>query len=152
MGSGLIGDPTPGGPVLDRSTRRHDIRNVPNIGRYEVGDEIGRGAMGVVYLARDPRVDRQVALKVFSLRKGLPAEPESECRARFLREAHAAGALSHPAIVTIHDAGEDPLTRVPFIVMEHVPGEPITDYCDRHSLTVRERLELLKLPLFGEAS
>ena len=103
------------------------FRYVPNIGRYEVGGEIGRGAMGVVYLARDPRVDRAVALKVLSVRTGLPAEQENEYRERFLREARAAGALSHPAIVAIHDAGEDPSTGVPFIVMEHVAGKSLRE-------------------------
>ena len=82
-------------PIFDRVAR---------IGRYEIENEIGRGSMGVVYLAHDPHVRRRIALKTFVLPRGLSAAQEREFSERFLREAQAAGALSHPAIVTIHDA------------------------------------------------
>jgi serine/threonine protein kinase len=90
-------------------------------GRYEILNELGRGAMGVVYKARDPKINRVVAVKTVSL-SGQPPEEEREYRERFVREAEAAGRLSHPGIVTIFDVGEEPETRIPYIVMEFVSG------------------------------
>ncbi len=98
-----------------------------SIGRYEIEGEIGRGAMGVVYLARDPRVRRAVALKTCLAPDGLPPERQREYQERFLREAQSAGALDHPAIVTIYDAGEDPASGLPYIAMEYVDGETLRD-------------------------
>ena len=92
------------------------------IGRYEVAREIGRGAMGIVYLAHDPRVRRPVAVKTFCMPAGLGAEQMEEYRERFRREAHAAGRLSHPGIVTVYDVDQDGETGLPFIAMEYVPG------------------------------
>lgn len=93
-------------------------------GRYEVLAELGRGAMGVVYKARDPKINRVVAVKTINL-SGQPPEEELEYRERFLREAEAAGRLSHPGIVTIFDVGEEPETRAPYIVMEFVGGQSL---------------------------
>jgi len=93
------------------------------IGRYEIVSTLGKGAMGVVYLARDPLIDRQVALK--TLRVDLDAEYAGEFRERFLREAKAAGRLNHPGIVTIHDVGEDPETGLVFIAMEFIQGRDL---------------------------
>jgi serine/threonine protein kinase len=94
------------------------------IGRYEVISELGRGAMGVVYKAQDPTIGRLVAIKVLSLdaptEVGVP-----DARDIFLREARAAGRLSHPGIVTIHDALEDPESRSCYIVMEFIPGKTL---------------------------
>lgn len=96
-----------------------------NLGRYCVEREIGRGAMGVVYSARDPKIDRTVAIKTISFEGQDPAD-EAEFRERFLLEARAAGRLSHSGLVTIFDAGEDPETHVPYIVMEFVRGQPLS--------------------------
>jgi len=100
---------------------------VSRIGRYEVDGEIGRGAMGVVFLAHDPHLQRKIALKTIALPRGLSAERRTEFRERFLREARAAAALSHPGIVTIYDAGQDEDSRRPFIAMEYVPGRTLRD-------------------------
>jgi serine/threonine protein kinase len=105
-------------------------------GRYEILGELGRGAMGVVYKARDPQIDRIVALKTVSLR-GQDPEPENEFRLRFLNEAQAAGRLHHPGIIAIFDVGEDGETRDPYIVLEYVDGEAL------NRILARER----KLPL-----
>src|SRR6185437_12847641 len=94
------------------------------VGRYEVLSAIGRGAMGMVYQARDPRIDRTVALKTISL-SGQDIAEEKEYRERFLLEAQAVGRLSQPGIVTIFDAGEDPETHEPYIAMEYVQGESL---------------------------
>ena len=94
------------------------------MGRYQIEAEIGRGAMGVVYRARDPQIDRLVAIKTISLAGQEPGE-EQAYRERFVQEARAAGRLSHPGIVAIYDAGEDPNSQEPFLVMEYVAGEPL---------------------------
>jgi serine/threonine protein kinase len=93
-------------------------------GRYEVIAEVGRGAMGVVYKARDPKIDRFVAVKTISLSNQNPEE-EREYRERFFHEAQAAGRLLHPGIVTIFDTGEDPEGHVAFIVMEFIAGQSL---------------------------
>ena len=86
--------------------------------RYELGDELGRGGMGVVYRAHDTVLDRDVAVKVLN-QTGLGTEG----RARLLSEAQAVAKLNHPNIVTVHDAGE--IEGTPYIVMELVEGESL---------------------------
>ena len=95
-----------------------------HLGRYEILVEIGRGGMGVVYRARDPKIDRLVAIKTISL-FGQEPEDVREYRERFVLEARAAGRLSHPGIVTIFDIGEEPENHDPYIVMEYVTGESL---------------------------
>jgi serine/threonine protein kinase len=100
------------------------------LGRYQIEAEIGRGAMGVVFRALDPKIDRPVAIKTISLSDQDP-EYEHEYRERFAREVRAAGRLSHPGIVTIFDAGEDPETHEPFFAMEYVPGQTLSEFAAR---------------------
>jgi eukaryotic-like serine/threonine-protein kinase len=95
------------------------------LGRYEIEAEIGRGAMGVVYRARDPKIDRLVAIKTISIFEQ-DSDEEREFRDRFFLEAKAAGGLSHPGLVTIFDVGEEPGSRLPYIVMEYVEGRPLS--------------------------
>src|SRR4051812_23497975 len=113
--------------VLENLKILHLVKIQPYdcLGRYRVESEVGRGAMGVVYRARDPKIERDVAIKTISL-AGQDSGEELEYRERFLQEARAAGRLSHPGIVAIFDASEDPSTREPFLVMEYVPGEPLS--------------------------
>lgn len=92
------------------------------LGRYEVVRELGKGAMGVVYLGRDPVIGRMVALKTIRA-VGEDEAERKEFGERFLREAQAAGILSHPSIVTVHDVGEDDLSHTSFIAMEYVEGK-----------------------------
>jgi eukaryotic-like serine/threonine-protein kinase len=103
---------------------RMDDGKKDRFGRYEILSELGRGAMGIVYKARDPKINRVVAVKTISL-AGQPPEDEQEYRERFFREAEAAGRLSHPGIVTVFDIGEEPETRAPYIVMEFVAGQSL---------------------------
>jgi serine/threonine protein kinase len=111
-------------------------------GRYEVVAELGRGAMGVVYEARDPRIDRLVALKTVSL-LGQEPEQEAEFRQRFTYEAQAAGRLHHPGIVAVFDAGEEIETHEPFIVMERVVGESLSRVLSREKkLALPQALQL----------
>jgi len=95
------------------------------IGRYTIVETLGQGAMGKVYLARDPVIGRNVAVKVIAIRPDLSDEEAGQYRERFLREAQAAGALIHPNIVAVHDIGQDAATGSPYIVMEHVPGQDL---------------------------
>jgi len=91
-------------------------------GRYEVIELLGQGAMGAVYKAQDPAIDRLVAVKTMGGPVLAFPEHREEFLARFRQEARAAGRLSHPGIVSIHDVGVDESTSTPFIVMEYVPG------------------------------
>jgi serine/threonine protein kinase len=92
------------------------------LGRYQIVAELGRGAMGAVYEAHDPRIDRVVAIKIITVSAAGPRE-KREYRSRFIREARAAGRLTHPGIVTIYDVDEDPASHTPYIAMEFVPGK-----------------------------
>ncbi|HET6372806.1 MAG TPA: serine/threonine-protein kinase [Candidatus Polarisedimenticolia bacterium] len=91
------------------------------MGRYLLREPIGRGAFGEVWRAADPHLTRQVAIKILNLPAGMGPRQRDEWEQRFLREARAAGMLSHPGIVTIHDVGVAEDGR-PFIVMELVDG------------------------------
>jgi serine/threonine-protein kinase len=93
------------------------------IGRYELVAELGRGAMGAVYRALDPLIQREVAVK--TIRMHLAPREEADFRARFMREAKAAGRLNHPSIVTIYDAGE--WHGVAYIVMAYLPGASLRE-------------------------
>jgi len=94
-----------------------------HIGRYEILEELGRGAMGAVYKARDPQIGRIVAIKVI-LTANLSKEDLEHYKERFYREAQTAGQMTHVGIVTIHDIAEDEKGQ-PFLVMEYVHGTPL---------------------------
>lgn len=96
------------------------------LGRYEIVRELGKGAMGIVYLAKDPLIGRLVALKTIRATRGDDDETK-EFQQRFVREAQAAGILNHPAIVTVHDIGQDETTGMSFIAMEYVEGQNLKE-------------------------
>ena len=98
----------------------------PRLGRYELERELGRGAMGTVYLGRDPRINRVVAIKAIPIVEEFSEEDLPEARNRFFREAEMAGRLKHPGIVTVHDAGED--GGIAWIAMEYVSGHLLSEY------------------------
>lgn len=97
----------------------------PVLGRYQVERELGRGAMGVVYLGRDPKIQRMVAIKTVDLKQFSTHEAQN-ITARFFREAEAAGKLNHPNIVTIFDAGED--GDLAYIAMDYATGKPLSEW------------------------
>lgn len=97
------------------------------IGRYEVSDEIGHGAMGTVWRARDPLIERTVAIKTVDLTQ--LRQEGADAETRFLREAQSAGRLSHPNIVTIYDIGET--DKLAYIAMEYLPGATLRDVMDK---------------------
>ncbi len=103
------------------------------IGRYEIIRELGRGAMGVVYRARDPKIDREVAIKTIKLSDKADSSEIEGLRARLVREAQSAGKLSHPNIVTVYDVDE--VDDVAFIAMELVEGQTLEDLLKRGRIT-----------------
>ncbi len=100
---------------------------INNLGRYEIVSELGRGAMGVVYKAKDPLIDRMVAIKTINL-QSLPPDKKKEYEARFYQEAKAAGRLSHPNIITIYDLGEN--EGIAYIAMELLEGKELQHLVD----------------------
>jgi serine/threonine protein kinase len=108
------------------------------IGKYEVIEQIGRGGMGTIFRARDPILERSVALKVIS-----DLEVTPELRSRFFREAQACARITHPNIVIVHDMGEDD-GRL-FIVMELLEGEELRRVIARHEqLSLPEKLDIVR--------
>src|SRR5947209_3185283 len=117
---------------------------IKKLGRYELLEELGRGSMGIVYKAKDPQIDRLVAIKTISL-FGQAPEDESEYLTRFFVEARAAGRLTHPGIVTIYDVGEVADTHAPYIVMEYVCGQPLNQLLETSSggkLSIEQALQI----------
>ncbi len=118
----LGGGSHPGGTlVLDGD----DIQK-PMLGRYQVERELGKGAMGVVYLGRDPKINRVVAIKTMALSQEFDADELEEVKERFFREAETAGRLNHPNIVTIYDAGEE--HDLAYIAMEFLKGKDLAPF------------------------
>jgi len=104
-----------------------DIFAAMKIGRYEILDEIGQGAMGTVYQARDPLIERTVAIKTVSISQ--LQQEGTDAESRFLREAQSAGRLSHPNIVTIYDVGE--ANGLAYIAMEYLSGMTLRDVMNK---------------------
>lgn len=104
-----------------------DLGIKPTVGRYEVMSELGQGAMGIVYKARDPKINRFLAIKTIRFSDEFEAEKIQEIKERFMREAQIAGRLAHPAIVAIYDVGED--YDLTYLAMEYLDGESLQKYC-----------------------
>jgi CHASE2 domain-containing sensor protein len=99
----------------------------PMLGRYQVEKELGKGAMGVVYLGKDPKIGRVVAIKTMALSQEFAGDELVDARERFFREAETAGRLQHQNIVTIFDAGEE--HDLAYIAMEFLKGKDLADHC-----------------------
>jgi serine/threonine-protein kinase len=99
----------------------------PMLGRYQVDKELGKGAMGVVYLGKDPKIGRVVAIKTMALSQEFAGEELTDARERFFREAETAGRLQHQNIVTIFDAGEE--HDLAYIAMEFLKGRDLAEFC-----------------------
>jgi len=104
------------------------------LGRYQMLEVLGSGAMGVVYKAYDSQLDRSVAVKVVTV-------AGEETRARMVREARALAKLNHPNVVTVHEVGEDDGEM--YVAMEYVEGGTLAQWCEAHSQPSRERTETL---------
>lgn len=114
----------------------------PMLGRYEIDKELGKGAMGVVYLGKDPKISRVVAIKTLALSQEFEPDELEDVKARFFREAETAGRLSHPNIVTMYDAGEE--HDLAFIAMEFLKGRDLAVHTKPDNLLpVPKVLEIL---------
>ncbi len=115
-------------PVRADSTMPLRNGGTPNmLGRYKILKELGRGAMGIVYLGKDPTIQRFVAIKTVRLDEGDGPDRLQDVKARFFREAESTGRLSHPNIVTIYDAGEQ--HNLGYIAMEFLEGTTLREWC-----------------------
>ena len=140
---------TPAAPVAPVAPAaplaRQNVEEVPadqRLGRYVLVREIGRGAMGIVYLGRDSAINRQVAIKAIPLAAEFSDTELAEARVRFFREAETAGRLNHPNIVTIYDVGEE--RGLAYIAMEYLKGRHLSDYsASNNLLEPRKVLELI---------
>jgi CHASE2 domain-containing sensor protein/predicted Ser/Thr protein kinase len=131
------GSSHPGGTLLLSG----DGVEKPMLGRYQVEKELGKGAMGVVYLGRDPKIGRTVAIKTLALSAEFEGAELNEARERFFREAETAGRLQHPHIVTIFDAGEE--QDLAYIAMEFLQGRDLMEHTrPGHLLPVDTVLEI----------
>jgi eukaryotic-like serine/threonine-protein kinase len=115
-------------------------KKTTKIGRYRIVDELGRGAMGIVYKAEDPNLDRLVALKTIILPED--AEEHGEYRKRFFLEAKAAGKLNHPHIVTTFDCGE--LDGMAYLAMELLEGIDLRTRMTKQGVTALEAIEIAR--------
>nr|WP_222622902.1 serine/threonine-protein kinase [Ramlibacter cellulosilyticus] len=114
----------------------------PFLGRYQVEKELGKGAMGVVYQGRDPKIGRVVAIKTMALSQEFEGDELVDARERFFREAETAGRLQHQNIVTIFDAGEE--HDLAYIAMEFLKGRDLVDHCkDGNLLPVPQVLSIV---------
>jgi serine/threonine-protein kinase len=109
-----------------------DLETRPTVGRYEILDELGQGAMGMVYKARDPKINRLVAIKTIRFSDEFEGDKVSEVKERFFKEAELAGRLSHPSIISIYDVGED--YELTYMAMELLKGKDLEHYCQKDTL------------------
>jgi serine/threonine-protein kinase len=104
----------------------------PMLGRYQVEKELGKGAMGVVYMGKDPKINRTVAIKTMALSQEFEPDELAGAKERFFREAETAGRLNHPNIVSIYDAGEE--HDLCYIAMEFLKGHDLVRYTKPNAL------------------
>ncbi len=126
--SGSGGGQAPNGTLVISTTGLQK----PMIGRYQIDRELGRGAMGMVYLGHDPKIGRTVAIKTMSLAQEFEGDKLADVKARFFREAETAGRLNHPNIVTIYDVGED--QDLSYIAMDYLKGDNLMTWCKPETL------------------
>ncbi|RLB99441.1 MAG: serine/threonine protein kinase, partial [Deltaproteobacteria bacterium] len=128
----IFGDDFLGGGSAGDSLLSTGSDTRPTLGRYEVIKQLGKGAMGVVYLGKDPRINRTTAIKTFRFGDDFEPAEAKQMKLKFFREAESAGTLSHPNIVTIYDAGEE--QELAYIAMEYLEGDDLQKYTKKNSL------------------
>jgi hypothetical protein len=134
--------PTPAAAAADAAVTASASPETQRLGRYQLEREIGRGAMGIVYLGRDTAINRMVAIKAIPLASEFSDAELVEARSRFFREAETAGRLNHPNIVTIYDVGEE--RGLAYIAMEYLKGRHLSDYAKSNNLLEpRKVLEII---------
>ena len=134
--------PNPAPPAAAAAGANTGAADVQRLGRYQLEREIGRGAMGIVYLGRDTAINRMVAIKAIPLASEFSDAELVEARSRFFREAETAGRLNHPNIVTIYDVGEE--RGLAYIAMEYLKGRHLSNYAKSDTLMEpRKVLEII---------
>jgi tRNA A-37 threonylcarbamoyl transferase component Bud32 len=137
-GTVLLGEQrVPDSPVEEGGEQ---VGHPESFGRYRVVREVGRGAMGIVYLARDDTIGRSVAVKTLRVDPMLSAAEMREVTERFEREARAAGMLSHPNVVTVYDVGDEGGT--PYMAMEFLEGAPLGDIMEEGPMTIERAADV----------
>jgi len=126
MGGPIGGGKKDGTVVIEGSSVK------PTLGRYEIQKELGRGAMGIVYLGKDPKINRSVAIKTVRFDDDVDEATAKSVKERFFREAESAGTLNHPNIIRIFDAGED--NDISYIAMELLDGEDLKKYAEKANI------------------
>jgi serine/threonine-protein kinase len=128
------------GKIKKKSSKdnTHETIEIPHIeinrlvlGRYEIEKELGRGAMGIVYLGRDPKIGRSLAIKTLDFSRLIEGDLE-KAKTRFFQEAKTIGRLSHPNLVTVYDVGEE--DEIAFIAMDFIPGRNLNDFVKKTHL------------------
>ncbi len=115
----------------------------PMLGRYQIERELGKGAMGAVYLGKDPKISRTVAIKTMALSQEFEDDELAQVKQRFFREAETAGRLNHPNIVTIFDAGEE--QDLAYIAMEFLQGNDLKNYVKADTiLPIKQVLSIIQ--------
>ena len=127
FGDGFVGGGSSSDNLLSTAS---DTR--PTLGRYEIIKQLGKGAMGIVYLGQDPRINRTTAIKTFKFGDEFDPEDVQDLKTKFFREAESAGTLSHPNIVTIYDAGDE--HDLAYIAMEYLEGDNLEKYVKKSNL------------------
>ncbi len=128
----VFGDNFLGGGSSDKDISATDTGTRPTLGRYEVVKQLGKGAMGIVYLGKDPRINRTTAIKTIRFTDDFAPEDAEKMKETFFREAESAGTLSHPNIVTIYDAGSE--QDIAYIAMEYLDGTDFDDFTKPENL------------------
>ena len=119
-----------------------DLSDITTVGRYQVIRKLGQGSMGVVYLGRDPYINRNVSIKISRPNANVPGEKLEKFRERFFLEAQSAGSLLHPNIVAVYDAGL--YKDFCYITMEYVDGLPLARFCrEGHLLSISKAVEII---------
>lgn len=115
---------------------------IKKLGRYEVTEVLGQGAMGIVYKGVDPMIGRTVALKTLKTAGEIPADQLAEFKRRFSQEAQSAGRLTHPNVVTIYDVGEE--QGLAYIAMEFIKGKALDEYIsEKHPFSIDEIVNIM---------
>ena len=128
----IFGSSAKKAPASERTVMVDIDAEKPTLGRYEIIGELGKGAMGIVYKGRDPKINRIVAIKTIRFDQEFEEDQAKEIKERFFREAEAAGILNHPNIVTIYDVGED--YDLSYMAMEFLEGHDLDGFCKKQSL------------------
>jgi len=127
-----------GGGSHPGGTLQLNVGEKPKFGRFQVEKELGKGAMGVVYLGKDPKIGREVAIKTLALTQEFEADEIAGVKERFFREAETAGKLAHPNIVTIYDTGEE--HDYCYIAMELLKGGDLVPFTKKGHLLQPEKV------------